>query len=280
MRSRSPTPACPATPAPGGLARLDWSVPDGTDAVIVELGANDMLRGVDPKVTRQALSDIVQRLKARHIEVLLCGMLAAPNLGPDFGRAFNAIYPELAAANDVLLYPFFLDGIVSDPKLIWATACIRPARAWPRSSTASCRRSRPCGAGPAKTLVTGACAADMFVGGASTCGLRRRPIVIRFKTKSQENAATVHRFGNTESVGPIAVAAARRIAGRTLDRSGKLPSDVAVHRRCRRRHRPGNRLAARQGPAPRFRVAARWPAIVRRQAAARRGRTRRAVASR
>jgi acyl-CoA thioesterase I len=101
----------------GGLARLDWSVPEGTDAVILELGANDMLRGISPQVTRQALSEIVQRLKARHVEILLCGMLAAPNLGPDFGRAFNAIYPELAAANDVLFYPFFLDGIVSDPKL-------------------------------------------------------------------------------------------------------------------------------------------------------------------
>jgi acyl-CoA thioesterase-1 len=101
----------------GGLARLDWSVPEGTDAVILELGANDMLRGVDPKVTRQALSEIVQRLKVRHIEVLLCGMLAAPNLGPDFGRVFNAIYPELAVGKDILFYPFFLDGIVSDPKL-------------------------------------------------------------------------------------------------------------------------------------------------------------------
>jgi acyl-CoA thioesterase-1 len=101
----------------GGLARLDWSVPDGTDAVILELGANDMLRGVDPKVTRDALAEIVRRLKARHIEVLLCGMLAAPNLGADYGRAFDAIYPELAAANDLLLYPFFLDGIVADRKL-------------------------------------------------------------------------------------------------------------------------------------------------------------------
>ena len=101
----------------GGLARLDWSVPDGTDAVILELGANDMLRGVDPKVTRDALAEIVRRLKARHIEVLLCGMLAAPNLGADYGRAFDAIYPELAAANDLLLYPFFLDGVVADPKL-------------------------------------------------------------------------------------------------------------------------------------------------------------------
>ena len=101
----------------GGLARLDWSVPDGTDAVILELGANDMLRGVDPKVTREALAEIVRRLKARNIEVLLCGMRAAPNLGPDYVRAFDAIYPELAAANDVLLYPFFLDGVVADPKL-------------------------------------------------------------------------------------------------------------------------------------------------------------------
>jgi acyl-CoA thioesterase-1 len=101
----------------GGLARVDWSVPDGTDAVILELGANDMLRGVDPKVTREALTEIVRRLKDRHIEVLLCGMLAAPNLGADYGRAFNAIYPELAAANDLLLYPFFLDGVAGDPKL-------------------------------------------------------------------------------------------------------------------------------------------------------------------
>lgn len=101
----------------GGLARLDWSVPAGTDAVIVELGANDMLRGVDPKVTREALAEIVRRLKARNIEVLLCGMRAAPNLGPDYVRTFDAIYPELAAANDVLLYPFFLEGVVADPKL-------------------------------------------------------------------------------------------------------------------------------------------------------------------
>ncbi len=104
-------------PSSGGLARLDWSVPAGTDAVILELGANDMLRGFNPKVTREALSEIVRRLKARNIEVLLCGMRAAPNLGPDFVRAFDAIYPELAAANDVLLYPFFLEGVVADPKL-------------------------------------------------------------------------------------------------------------------------------------------------------------------
>jgi acyl-CoA thioesterase-1 len=101
----------------GGLARLDWSVPDGTDAVILELGANDMLRAVDPKVTREALTEIVRRLKARRIEVLLCGMQAARNLGPDYARAFDPIYPELAIANGLLLYPFFLDGIVGDAKL-------------------------------------------------------------------------------------------------------------------------------------------------------------------
>jgi acyl-CoA thioesterase I len=101
----------------GGLARLDWSVPDGTDAVILELGANDMLRAVDPKVTRDALTAIVRRLRERRIEVLLCGMQAARNLGPEYARAFDPIYPELAAANGLLLYPFFLDGIVGDAKL-------------------------------------------------------------------------------------------------------------------------------------------------------------------
>jgi acyl-CoA thioesterase-1 len=101
----------------GGLARLDWSVPEGTDAVILELGANDMLRGVDPKVTREALTEMVRRLKARRIEVLLCGMRAAPNFGPDYVRAFDAIYPEIGAANDLVFYPFFLDGVVADPKL-------------------------------------------------------------------------------------------------------------------------------------------------------------------
>ena len=101
----------------GGLARLDWSVPEGTDAVILELGANDMLRGVDPKVTREALTEMVRRLKARRIEVLLCGMRAAPNFGPDYVRAFDAIYPDIAAANDLVFYPFFLDGVVADPKL-------------------------------------------------------------------------------------------------------------------------------------------------------------------
>ena len=100
-----------------GLARLDWSVPEGTDAVILELGANDALRGIEPATTRKALQDILRRLKQRNIPVLLCGMLAPRNLGPTYGRAFDAIYPELAASEGVLLYPFFLEGVATDPKL-------------------------------------------------------------------------------------------------------------------------------------------------------------------
>ena len=103
--------------ASDGLARLDWSVPQGTDAVIVELGANDMLRGIKPEVTRAALDAILRRLTARHIAVLLCGMRAAPNMGADYGRDFERIYPELAAKYGVLLYPFFLDGVAADRTL-------------------------------------------------------------------------------------------------------------------------------------------------------------------
>ena len=100
-----------------GLARLDWSVPPGTAAVIVELGANDMLRGIKPQITRDALDAILQRLTARHIAVLLCGMRAAPNLGADYGKAFEAIYPDLAAKYGTLFYPFFLDGVAGNLKL-------------------------------------------------------------------------------------------------------------------------------------------------------------------
>ena len=101
----------------GGRDRLDWSVPEGTQAVIVELGANDALRGIDPAVTRVALSDILTRLKARKISVLLCGMVAPPNYGSDYAARFNAIYPELAKAFGVPLYPFFLDGVAADATL-------------------------------------------------------------------------------------------------------------------------------------------------------------------
>jgi acyl-CoA thioesterase-1 len=101
----------------GGRDRLDWSVPDGTEAVILELGANDALRGLDPKVTREALSDILTRLKARKIAVLLCGMVAPPNYGSDYAARFNAIYPDLAQSFGVPLYPFFLEGVAADAKL-------------------------------------------------------------------------------------------------------------------------------------------------------------------
>ena len=101
----------------GGRDRLGWSVPEGTDAVIVELGANDALRGIDPKVSRAALDDILKKLKARNIAVLLCGMLAPPNYGADYAAQFNSIYPDLAKAYDVPLYPFFLDGVATQAKL-------------------------------------------------------------------------------------------------------------------------------------------------------------------
>jgi acyl-CoA thioesterase I len=101
----------------GGRDRLDWSVPEGTEGVIVELGANDALRGTDPAVTRTALSDIVSRLKARGIAVLLCGMLAPPNYGADYAARFNSIYPDLAKSFSVALYPFFLEGVAADAKL-------------------------------------------------------------------------------------------------------------------------------------------------------------------
>ena len=101
----------------GGLSRLDWSVPDGTKLVILELGANDMLRGVSPSITEKNLDDMLAKLKARKIAVLLAGMRAAPNLGADYQTAFDAIYPKLAAKYDVPLYPFFLDGVAGQPGL-------------------------------------------------------------------------------------------------------------------------------------------------------------------
>ena len=103
--------------ASGGRDRLDWSVPDGTEAVILELGANDALRGTDPAVTRTALTDILTRLKARNIAVLLCGMVAPPNYGSEYSARFNAIYPELARSLGVTLYPFFLQGVAANASL-------------------------------------------------------------------------------------------------------------------------------------------------------------------
>jgi acyl-CoA thioesterase-1 len=103
--------------ASGGLARLDWSVPDGTEAVILELGANDALRGIDPELTKTALDRILTRLGDRHIAVMLAGMQAPRNMGSDYVRAFDAIYPALASTHSVVFYPFFLDGVAIDPKL-------------------------------------------------------------------------------------------------------------------------------------------------------------------
>jgi acyl-CoA thioesterase-1 len=103
--------------ASDGLARLEWSVPAEADIVIVELGANDALRGIDPAVTRQALSGIVEKLAGRGQAVLLAGMFAPPNLGPSFAKAFNPIFPDLAAKFDVPLYPFFLAGVAADAGL-------------------------------------------------------------------------------------------------------------------------------------------------------------------
>lgn len=103
--------------ASGGLGRLDWSVPDGTSAVIVELGANDALRGIDPRVTKAALDGILTKLRDRHIFVLLAGMQAPRNMGADYVQAFDAIYPALASAHRVVFYPFFLEGVATDAKL-------------------------------------------------------------------------------------------------------------------------------------------------------------------
>jgi len=103
--------------ASDGLARLDWSVPDGTEAVIVELGANDALRGIDPALTKATLDQIMSKLADRHIAIMLAGMQAPRNMGPDYVQAFDAIYPALASTHPVVFYPFFLDGVATDPKL-------------------------------------------------------------------------------------------------------------------------------------------------------------------
>ena len=103
--------------ASGGRDRLDWAVLDGTDAVIVELGANDALRGLDPALTKAALEAILQKLQQRRIAVLLAGMKAPRNMGPDYASRFDAIYPALAAAHPVVVYPLVLGGVAADATL-------------------------------------------------------------------------------------------------------------------------------------------------------------------
>ncbi len=98
----------------GGLARLEWSVPADADAVIVELGANDALRGINPDVTREAIEEIVVRLKARGQAVLLAGMQSPPNMGDHYADQFNPIFGQIAEKHEVDLYPFFLDGVAGN----------------------------------------------------------------------------------------------------------------------------------------------------------------------
>jgi acyl-CoA thioesterase-1 len=100
-----------------GLERVGWAVPAKTDAVILELGANDALRGLDPGRAKANLEKIIARLKAGGSEVLLAGMLAPRNLGETYTRTFDAIYPDLAAKHGLILYPFFLDGVAMNGKL-------------------------------------------------------------------------------------------------------------------------------------------------------------------
>jgi acyl-CoA thioesterase I len=103
--------------AADGLARYDWSVPQDADALIIELGANDMLRGMKPEATKTTLAAILDKARAAHLPVLLTGMRAAPNLGGEYASQFSPIYSALAKQYDVSLYPFFLDGVAGDPKL-------------------------------------------------------------------------------------------------------------------------------------------------------------------
>jgi acyl-CoA thioesterase-1 len=97
----------------GGLSRIDWSVPDGTDGVILELGANDALRGIAPEQSEKNLDAMISRLKERGIAVFLAGMLAPPNMGTEYGQRFNPIYQRLAQKHGVPLYPFFLEGVAT-----------------------------------------------------------------------------------------------------------------------------------------------------------------------
>ena len=111
----------------GGRARLDWALADRPDAVIVELGANDGLRGIEPRVTYGNLDAVLSRLTRDDVPVLFTGMLAPPNMGRDYGAEFRDVFARLAAAHDVVFYPFFLDGVAGDPSLNQADG-IHPTR--------------------------------------------------------------------------------------------------------------------------------------------------------
>ncbi|MFC4237426.1 arylesterase [Thalassospira xianhensis] len=100
-----------------GLSRLEWALVDDPDVVLLELGANDALRGVEPSQTRENLDAIIGKLRDRDVAVLLAGMMAPPNMGKEYGAEFNEIYPELAAEYQLAFYPFFLDGVAADSSL-------------------------------------------------------------------------------------------------------------------------------------------------------------------
>lgn len=102
----------------GGLARLDWSVPEDADAVILELGGNDALRGLPPEATRENLDEMVARLKERGIAVLVAGIRAPRNLGEEYAQAFDAVFADVARKHGALLYPYFLEGIPLSPETV------------------------------------------------------------------------------------------------------------------------------------------------------------------
>jgi acyl-CoA thioesterase-1 len=101
----------------GGRARLDWSLPDHVDLLVLELGANDGLRGIDPAETEANLDAILATLGSRGIPVLFTGMRSPPNLGREYATAFDALFPRLAARHEVVFYPFFLEGVAADRSL-------------------------------------------------------------------------------------------------------------------------------------------------------------------
>jgi acyl-CoA thioesterase-1 len=104
--------------AAAGLARLDWALPDDASGVIIELGANDALQGLDPVATKATLEQMITKIKARGLPILLAGMEAPRNLGKDYVEQFRALYADLATRYDIILYPFFLDGVALDDKYL------------------------------------------------------------------------------------------------------------------------------------------------------------------
>jgi acyl-CoA thioesterase I len=101
----------------GGLARLDWALADKPDLVILALGANDALRGIDPSTVRENLDKMIGKIEVSGAKVLLLGMLAPPNWGEEYRHAFDEIFPELARTHHLPLYPFFLEGVAMKPEL-------------------------------------------------------------------------------------------------------------------------------------------------------------------